>query len=397
MISGLRDETKVSQTFIGLSLMNIRVPVVDSNDKPLMPTKASRARRMVRDGKAIGQWSDLGVWYIKLTVEPSGDDTQPIVTGVDPGKSYSGVGVQSAKHTLFRCHLVLPFNRVRARCDRRRLLRRGRRGRRINRSIPFSKRSHRQKRFDNRRGNNLAPSIRAARQLELRVVTELSKLFPIVAIGYERVAATTKKGCSFSPVQVGQNWAIGQMGKLAPVYQIKGWQKDGNGTSQIRKHLKLEKDKTNKSHAKPETHAVDGVAIASAYFVKFKSYHRLKEDGRAWFGSVDVTPSAFKIITRFGAVKRGKQYGFYRRQLHFEVPAQGDTRKRKGGTVTPWAFRVGDLVLATKGKASVIGYIGGYSEPNKVVSIYDWQWKRIGQFLVSKTKLLRRSNGLCVA
>lgn len=377
--------------------MNIRVPVVDQDDNPLMPTKASRARRMVRDGKAIDQWSDLGVWYIKLTVRPSGNNTQPIVAGVDPGKSYSGIGVQSAKQTLFRGHLVLPFNRVRARMDQRRLLRRGRRGRRIDRSISFSERSHRQKRFANRRGNNLAPSIRAARQLELRVVTELSKLFPIAEIGYERVAAKTKKGCSFSPVQVGQNWAIGQMSKLAPVYHLKGWQKDGNGTSQIRKFLGLEKDKTNKSHAKPETHAVDGVAIASAYFVKFKAYHRLKEYGKAWFGCVSVTPSVFKIITRFGAVKRGKQYGFYRRQLHFEVPAKGNVRKRKGGTVTPWIFRVGDLVSATKGKASVTGYIGGFSEPNKVVSIYDWQWKRIGQFSVSKTKLLRRSNGLCVA
>ncbi|EDX82534.1 hypothetical protein S7335_1238 [Synechococcus sp. PCC 7335] len=377
--------------------MNSRVPVVDNNDKPLMPTKASRARRMVRDGKAIGQWSDLGVWYIKLVAEPSGDATQPIVAGVDPGKSYSGVGVQSGKHTLFRGHLVLPFNRVRARMDQRRLLRRGRRGRRIDRSIPFAQRSHRQKRFDNRRGNKLPPSIRAARQLELRVITELSKLFPIVAIGYERVAARTKKGCNFSPVQVGQDWAIEQMSKLAPVYQIKGWQKDGNGTSQIRKFLGLEKDKTNKSHAEPETHSVDGVAIASSYFVKFKSCHRFKEDGKSCFGSVGITPSVFKIITRFGAVKRGKQYGFYRRQLHFEVPAKGDVRKRKGGTVTPWLFRIGDFVSSTKGKAAVTGYIGGYSEPNKVVSIYDWQWKRIGQFLVGKTKLLRRSNGLCVA
>lgn len=374
-----------------------RVAVLDQNEKPLMPTKASRARRMVRDGKAVGRWSDLGVWYIQLTEEPSGTETQDISVGVDPGKSYSGIGVQSAKATLFMAHLVLPFNRVRARMDQRRLLRRGRRGRRINRALPFALRNHREKRFANRRGNKLAPSIRAARQLELRVVTELSKLFPLVAIGYERVAARTKKGCNFSPVQVGQDWAIEQMGHLALVYQIKGWQKDGNGTSQMRAYLGLEKDKANKADAKPETHAVDGVAIACAHFVKFKTWHTAKERGADWQGAVSVTGATFKIIARFGAVKRGKQYGFYRRQLHFEVPVKGGIRKRKGGTVTPWCFRVGDLVKATKGKATVTGYIGGYSEPNKVVSIYDWTWKRIGQFSVSKTNLLRRSNSLCVA
>jgi hypothetical protein len=55
------------------------------------------------------------------------------------------------------------------------------------------------------------------------------------------------------------------------------------------------------------------------------------------------------------------------------------------------------MVQATKGKLTVKGYIGGYSEVNKVVSIYDVNWKRLGQFRISKTQLLRRSNGLCVA
>ena len=373
-------------------LQMLRVAVLDQNEKPLMPTKASRARRMVRDGKAIGRWSDLGVWYIQLTGQPSGTETQDITVGVDPGKSYSGIGVQSAKATLFMAHLVLPFNRVRARMEQRLVLRRSRRGRRINRGLPFELRNHRQKRFANRRGNKLPPSIRAARQLELRVVTELSKLYPLTAIGYERVAARTKKGCNFSPVQVGQDWAIKQIGQVAPVYQFRGYK-----TASLRHYLGLEKDKTNKSEAKPETHAVDGVAIACAHFVKFQAWHTAQERGGDWSGAVSVTSAAFKVITRFGAVKRGKQYGFYRRQLHFEVPAKGNVRKRKGGTITPWNFRIGDLVEATKGKAAVTGYIGGYSEPNNVVSIYDWTWKRIGQFSVSKTNLLRRSNGLCVA
>ena len=42
-----------------------RVPVIDKNGKPLMPTKASRARRMVRDGKAIGRFNKLRIYYVQ--------------------------------------------------------------------------------------------------------------------------------------------------------------------------------------------------------------------------------------------------------------------------------------------------------------------------------------------
>lgn len=102
---------------------------------------------------------------------------------------------------------------------------------------------------------------------------------------------------------------------------------------------------------------------------------------------------------RTGAVKRGKEYGFFRRQLHFEIPDKTGTRKRKGGTVTPFGFRVGDLVKAQKSKEIYIGYIGGFTKTDKSknVSICDYTWKRIGQFTPSKVKLLRRNNGLCIA
>ncbi|MCY7323236.1 MAG: RRXRR domain-containing protein, partial [Phormidesmis sp. CAN_BIN36] len=38
----------------------LRIPVIDSGGKPLMPTKASRARKWVTGGKAIGKFNDLG-------------------------------------------------------------------------------------------------------------------------------------------------------------------------------------------------------------------------------------------------------------------------------------------------------------------------------------------------
>ena len=387
----------------------IRVPVVDYDNKPVMPTKSSRARKWVRDGKAIGKWSDVGIYYVQL-VNPTGVETQPIVIGVDPGKSYAGISVQSAKLTLARFHLILPFGRVKSRMEQRRMLRRSRRSRRINRKVPFKFRNHRQKRFSNRKQSKVPPSIKASRQLELRVVKELSKVFPLTAIGYERVKVdidrtkrkSAKYGKGFSPVMNGQLWAISQMETIAPVFVREGWQKDGNGTSQIRKQLGLEKDKENKGEAKPETHAVDGVALACGYFVQYSRHITANTQGYIWKGEVTVTDSVFRIITRPGAVRRGKEYGFFRRQLHFEVSNKSGTRKRKGGTVTPFGFRVGDLVKASKSEevfVGYVGYIGGFTNTDKSqkVSVYDYSWKRIGQFTPSKVKLLRRSNGLCLA
>lgn len=384
----------------------IRVPVVSHDNKPLMPTKSSRARRWVKEGKAVGRWSDVGIYYVQL-LTPTGEESQPIVVGVDPGKSYAGIGVQSAKFTLARFHLILPFVRVKQRMEQRKMLRRSRRSRRINRNVPFRIRNHRQKRFSNRKQSKVPPSIKASRQLELRVVRELSSIFPLTAIGYERVRAdidrtkrkTAKSGKGFSPVMNGQLWAIAQMETIAPVFVREGWQKDGNGTSQIRKQLELEKDKENKGERSPETHAVDGVALACGYFVQYSRHISANTQGYIWEGDVVVTDSTFKIVTRFGAIRRGKEYGFFRRQLHFEVPDKSGTRKRKGGTVTPFGFRVGDLVKASKGSEIFVGYVGGFTctGKSKNISIYDHNWKRIGQFTPSQVKLLRRSNGLCVA
>ncbi|MEW6497845.1 MAG: RRXRR domain-containing protein, partial [Cyanobacteriota bacterium] len=70
-----------------------RAAVISPDGHPLMPTKASRARRWLREGKARIYPNDLNIFAIQLFNEPSRHETQDMVIGIDPGKLFSGVGV----------------------------------------------------------------------------------------------------------------------------------------------------------------------------------------------------------------------------------------------------------------------------------------------------------------
>jgi hypothetical protein len=362
-----------------------RVPVLDKDGKPLMPTKPSRARRWLKEGKAKIVHNDLNIFCIQLLVEPSGHDTQSIALGLDPGKNFTGVGVQSAKLTLFMAHLILPFSNVTKKMSGRLILRRVRRGRRINRKVTFNQRAHRQKRFENRKQNKLPPSIRANKEFELRITKELLKLFPVTQITYEYVKAKGDKG--FSPVMVGQKVMLQWLEQIAPTNKQEGWQ-----TSILRQQLGLAKDKKDKSKQNPETHAHDGIALAASNFMRFEKFHTANTRGYHWVGEVTVTSAPFRVIAR---------PNFFRRQLHFENPVKDvpGNRKRKGGTVTPFGLRSGDLVKAEKAGVIYLGWIGGYTQTTKTkkVSVYDHNWHRLGQFSPSKVQLIKRSTRLCVA
>jgi len=373
MLDAVGKETQTRKRIISM----IKVPVLSPDGKPLMPTKASRARRWIREGLAVGRWSDLGVFYVQLTQPPSGEEVQPIGAGIDPGKLYSGIGVQSPKATLFLAHLILPFQTVKDRMEQRQIMRRGRRGRRINRKVEYSKRAHRQKRFDNRRQSKLPASIRANRQLELRVVTEVCRLFPVSRIVYEYVEARGSK--SFSPVMVGQQVMLGWLSELAPTATRLGYE-----TAHLRTQLGLVKIK-DKSAQTPESHAVDGLALACSELIRYESFHTPSTRGHTWTGFVRLTPSVFRVIRR---------PPISRRQLHLMVPAKGGVRRKYGGTTTRHGVRKGDVVCAEMASRFYVGWVSG--DTQKQVSVSDANWKRIGQFTASKVQLLARANGLVV-
>jgi hypothetical protein len=353
-----------------------------------MPTKPSRARRWLNEGKAKIYPNDLNIFAIQLIVEPSGCQTQDVVIGIDPGKLFSGLGVQSSKATLLKLHLILPFPNVTKKITARRILRRARRGRRINRRLPYDQRCHRAKRFDNRVAKKLPPSIRANRQLELRVVKEVCRLFPISRLVYEYIKARGDNG--FSPAMIGQRVMLEWLNQIAPTSTQFGWQ-----TSNLRQWIKLSKDKTDKSKACEETHSNDGVALAASHFIKWKEWQSSNARGGNWEGEISVTSAPFSCVAK---------PNIYRRQLHFENPDShkpnpNQYRKRKGGTITPFGFRSGDFVQAKKAGQIYRGWIGGYTETakSKNVSIYDHNWKRIGQFSPKKVRLLKRSTKLLVS
>ena len=363
----------------------IRVSVQNPDGTPVMPTKSSRARRWIKLGKAIAVRNDLEVYGVRLLSEPSGRETQDIALGIDPGKLFTGIGLQSTKATLFKAHLQLPFKSVTKKMTTRRILRRARRGRRINRKLPYNQRCHRQKRFDNRRQRKLVPSIRANKQMELRVVKELHKLYPISQIIYERIEARGSK--SFSPAMVGQKIMVEWLSEIKPTSTQLGWQ-----TSNLRQWLGLAKDKTNKANPTPETHSHDGITLAASHFIKWQNWVSNNARGGHWLGEIEITKCPFVIIAR---------PQLYRRQLHFENPVKGspthlEHRKRKGGTVTPFGLHSGDKVSASKAGQSYTGWIGGYtnSAKTKNVSVYDINWHRIGQFSVSKVQRVSRSTRL---
>lgn len=373
-----------------------RVPVVGYDDKPRMPTTPARARKWIKIGKAIPKRNKLGVFYVQLT-QDSGDNVQPIITGVDRGKCFTGIAFQSQLATIAIFHLCLPGfykskkttkdrQSVTGKMAKRHELRRSRRANRIDRTKPFKLRNHREKRFSNRVKCRLPPSIRSNRQMELRILNEMALILPIQQIRDEDCGGNTKRnGRGISPVTVGQEWFRTQAALIAPVVNV-----DSFTTGNYRDRLGLVKDRNNKSKQVPETHGNDAIALASSFFIQYESFVTKNTHGHEWVGDCSVTTAPFIVVTR---------PKLFRRKLHQEQYQKGGILKRQGGTITPFGFRSGDYVQTTRKSEVIRGWIGGFTNSGKTknVSIYDHNWSRIGQFNPSNVSMINRSSRLCIA
>jgi hypothetical protein len=365
---------------------NYRVPVLNPDGTPAMPTTNRRANKWLKEGKAKKVRNKLGIFQIQLIKEPSGRKKQDIVLTNDPGSAFTGIGVISKKAILYGCTLELPGYKAGSKPNieknkfgkkiekypntivdgmtKRRQLRRSRR---------YRKTRHRPSRWLNRSKSKIPPSILARKRLELKVITELSNIYPISMIGFEDIKFNhfkDKKGVKgqfFSHVEVGKNWILKEMKNIAPVKIIRGYE------TNIRRqqlNLKKEGDKTVRS---VDSHVNDCIAM-----------------GSIMLGLGIEIGNKFKYDT----ITRPK---YSRRFLHLEQFSKGGVRRKYGGSTANWTnIRKGDYVEIIRGKKAFRGWVSGFIDDKRIISVSDFDWKRIGQFSEDGIRLLHRNHGILI-
>ena len=78
---------------------------------------------------------------------------------------------------------------------------------------------------------------------------------------------------------------------------------------------------------------------------------------------------------------------------------RGGIRRRYGGTtcIDGWTnIRKGDYVEAIMGKKAFRGWISGFVDDKNIISVSNFDWKRVGQFGESNIKILNRNSGLLI-
>lgn len=312
-----RPTSKGNTHFRKKGLRPLLVPVVDKDNNPLMPTKSSRARKWIKDGKATPFWKK-GIFCVRLNVEPSGRESQAVVVGIDPGSKKEGYTVKSKAHTFLNIQADA-VDWVKKAVKTRREMRRGRR---------FRKTPCRQNR-KNRAKGGMPPSTKARWDWKLRVSKWLAKIYPISGFVVEDIKAKTlgkkKWDVSFSPLEVGKKWFYEELAKIAPVETRQGWE-----TKLLRDDLGLKKVGNKKAEVF-EAHAVDSWVLANSIV----GGHVMPENKRLLL----VVPLRF-----------------HRRQLHALQSAKGGIRRPYGGTQS-LGFKRGCLVKHPK---FGVVYVGGF-------------------------------------
>ena len=299
------------------------VPVVDKNQKPLMPTTPSRAKRWIKSGKATPFWNH-GVFCVRLNVEPSDRKTQDVVIGVDPGSKKEGFTVKSSAHTFINIQADA-VTWVKDVVKIRRLMRNNRRRRKTPCRQPRPNRAQ-HKQF-------VAPSTKARWQWKLRLLVWMRRMYPVTCVVVEDIKAITKKGKrrwnkTFSQLEYGKAWFYQQI----KVMGIRLEKRFGFDTKALRDALGLKKSHSKLS-SRFDAHCVDSWVLAN------------EQTG----GHIAPDNTEMLLISPLR---------LHRRQLHMLEPATGGIRQRYGGTRS-LGFKRGSLV---KNKKYGVAYVGGYRD-----------------------------------
>ena len=144
--------------------------ILNKNNKPLMPCKPSKARKLLKEGKA--KVIRKTPFTIKLLYGSSGY-TQPIIAGMDTGSKVIGVCAMSIGKVLYQSEVYLRED-VSGKMQQRKMYRRTRRSR---------KTRYRPARWNNRansrRDGRLAPSIRSKFDSHFREKRFVESILPI--------------------------------------------------------------------------------------------------------------------------------------------------------------------------------------------------------------------------
>ena len=303
----------------------MRVPVIDSEGKQLMPCSPAKARHLLKAGEAKAAWSKLGIFYIKLTYTIEQPRNQTLVIGVDPGSSFEGYSVVGTQDTVLNIMAEAPTH-IKKAVEVRRNMRRARRYRNLRRR-PCRKNRH-------CHAIRLPPSTRSRWEAKARIVAQLCKILPLTDVIVEDVKAKIFKGkggqwaLSFSPVQVGKEHLYYLLERMGLVLH----KCEGHQTADLRVTFGLTKTKEKDAKAFA-SHCVDSWVMAASVS-----------------GATQPTENRLYYIT---------EIRLYRRQLHRLQPETGGVRKPYGGTRS-LGFKRGTLVNHPKyGLSSVGGTLKG--------------------------------------
>lgn len=180
------------------------VAVLSSTGVRLMPTTCYKARKLIKNGKAVIRSYDP--FTIKLTQRENGS-IQPIEYCCDTGYQHIGISIKSAKHEYVGVQVNALKDEKKHHKDTT-TYRRTRRNR---------KTRYRKKRFDNRKATKpkgwLAPSIRHKKELHLAQIQKYAIVFPITSIVFEMGEFDTQKLKAIEegrPVPVGIEYQQGE-------------------------------------------------------------------------------------------------------------------------------------------------------------------------------------------
>ncbi|MGX1907557.1 RNA-guided endonuclease IscB [Streptomyces phaeochromogenes] len=165
--------------------------VLDKHHQPLMPCTPVRARKLLRQGRAVVHRHTPFVIRLKDRTA-STSEVESVELGIDPGSRFTGIAVfrtveeseGTARHGLFAVELSHRGVAIRDKLTSRAALRRGRRGRNLRYRAP---------RFNNRTRPEgwLAPSLQHRVDTTTAWVGRLARWTPIRTVHVERVAFDT--------------------------------------------------------------------------------------------------------------------------------------------------------------------------------------------------------------